>query len=202
MQTKIVSIAMACLFTLSISGCGSIKYPSYYTLSIAPELKPEITETHPPFTVAVQQFQTPEYLRQGRIVYSTAPGKIGFYEYHRWAIEPGATVTTAVVESLRSNRLFSSVALYAGSHSADYLFSGTLDKLQEVDYGGGVRVEAKLSAQLMNLRTGAIVWTGHASETSKVEGHDVNAVVAGMSRALQASIDQLLTGMERQVSGT
>jgi hypothetical protein len=65
-----------------------------------------------------------------------------------------------------------------------------------------VSLEAKLSAELMNLRTGLIVRSGDVAETSSVEGRDVNAVVAGMSRALQSSIDRLLTGMEQRVSRT
>ena len=202
MQTKMLSIATVCVFTLLISGCGRTRYPSYYTLSIAPTLTPDVSLTHPPITVAVQRFETPAYLRQGRIVYSKAPGDIGFYEYHRWAVDPGAAVTTAVVESLRSERLFSSAAPYDGQQSVDYLLSGRLEKLEEVDYGGGVKVEAKLSAELMNLRTGSIVWTGDAAESSRVEGHDVNSVVTEMSHALQSSIDRLLIGMEHQISGT
>lgn len=201
MQKRMLSMAMVCAFALLIPGC-STRYPSYYKLSIAPALKPEVASTHAPVTVAVQRFETPAYLRQGRIVYSKAPGDIGFYEYHRWAVDPGSAVTSAVVESLRSAPLFSAAAPYEGQQSADYLLSGRLEQLEEVDYGGGVRVEAKLSAELMNLRTGSIVWTGNVAETSKVEGHDVNSVVTEMSHALRASIDHLLTGMEHQVSGS
>jgi ABC-type uncharacterized transport system auxiliary subunit len=201
MQKKMLSIAMACTFTLLISGClGKTRYPNYYTLSIAPPLKSDVKSTHPPIAVAVRRFETPAYLRQGRLVYSKAPGEIGFYEYHRWAVDPGAAVTTAFVESLRSGKLFSSAAPYDGQASADYLLTGRLEKLDEVDYGGGVRVEAKLSAELTNLRTGAVVWTGGADETSRVESRDVNSVVAEMSRALQGSIDRLVTGMEQRVS--
>jgi ABC-type uncharacterized transport system auxiliary subunit len=196
----LLAVVWAC--TLLIPGCGRVKYPSYYTLSIAPALKPEVNGKHLAVTVAVQQFEMPEYLRQGRIVYSKAPGDIGFYEYHRWAVDPGASVTTAIVDSLRSHPLFATAAPYQGPHSADYLLSGRLEKLEEVDYGGGVSVEAKLSAELMNLRTGSIVWSGGASEISRVEGRDVSAVVAGMSRALQSTIDRLLTGMEHQVART
>ena len=188
--------------TVFIPGCGRIKYPSYHTLTMAPELKPEVKGTRPALAVAVENFQTPAYLRQGRIAYSKTPGEIGFYEYHRWAIDPGAAVTTAVIESLRAQGVFSSAAPYAGSHSADYLVSGRLEKLEEVDYGGGVSVQANLSAELMNLRTGSIVWSGDAAESSRVEGRDVNAVVAAMSHAMQKSINSLLTGMEHQVSGT
>ena len=202
MQKKMLSLATICTLTLLISGCGKVKYPSYYTLSIAPELKSDVSSTPRPVTVAVRQFETPVYLRQGRIVYSQTPGEIGFYEYHRWAVDPGAAVTTAMVDALRSGRLFSTVARYDGHDRSDFLMTGRLDKLDEIDYGGEVRVEAKLSAELINLRTGSIVWTGDAAQTSRVEGRDVNSVVAEMSHALQESMDQLLTGMEQQVSRT
>jgi ABC-type uncharacterized transport system auxiliary subunit len=202
MQNKSLSMATVCTLVLLVSGCGKMKYPSYYTLSIAPELKSNVTSTPRPATVAVRQFETPAYLRQGRIVYSKAPGEIGFYEYHRWAVDPGAAVTNAMVEALRSGKLFSTVARYDGHDQSDYLLTGQLEKLDEIDYGGEVQVEAKLSAELINLRTGSIVWTGDATQTSKVEKRDVNSVVAEMSQALQQSMDRLLTGMEQQVSGT
>jgi uncharacterized lipoprotein YmbA len=202
MQKKMLWLAAVCTLTLLISGCGKVKYPSYYTLSIAPELKPDVSSTARPVTVAVRQFETPAYLRQGRIVYSQAPGEIGFYEYHRWAVDPGAAVTTAMVEALRSGRLFSTVARYDGHDRSDFLMTGRLEKLDEIDYGGEVRVVAKLSAELTNLRTGSVVWTGDAAQTSRVERRDVNSVVAEMSHALQESMDQLLTGMEQQVSRT
>jgi uncharacterized lipoprotein YmbA len=202
MQKKMLALATVCTLTLLISGCGKVKYPSYYTLSIAPELKSDVSSTPRPITVAVRQFETPEYLRQGRIVYSQTPGEIGFYEYRRWAVDPGAAVTTAMVEALRSGRLFSTVAFYDGHDRSDFLMTGRLEKLDEIDYGGEVRVEAKLSAELTNLRTGSIVWTGDAAQTSRVERRDVNSVVAEMSHALQESMDQLLKGMEQQVSRT
>ena len=63
-------------------------------------------------------------------------------------------------------------------------------------------MEAKLSAELTNLRTGSIVWTGDATGTSRVDRRNVDSVVAEMNHALQGSIDQLLTGMEQQVSRT
>ena len=202
MQKKMLSLATVCTLALFISGCGRVKYPSYYTLSIAPELKPDVSPTTRAATVAVRQFETPAYLRQGRIVYSQTPGEIGFYEYRRWAVDPGAAVTTAVVESLRSGRLFSTVAPYDGHDRSDFLMTGRLEKLDEIDYGGEVRVEAKMSAELTNLHTGSIVWTGDAAQTVSVERRDVNALVAEMSHALQESMGQLLTSMDQQFSRT
>ena len=199
---KLVAPTACTLMLLLISGCmGKVRYPTYYTLSTAPAMKPDPGTPHWKAAVAVRRFETPMYLRQGRIVYREAPTQIGFYEYHRWAADPGATVTTAFIESLRSANAFSTIAPYDGRDRPDYLISGRLEKLDEVDYGSKVRVEAKMSAVLTNLRTGAIVWSGDAAETSNVDKRDVNSVVAEMSRAVQANIDRLVGNMEQQISG-
>ena len=201
MPAKNLPIATACFLTLLISGCmGKVRYPNYYTLSLAPALEPDANATPRPVTVAVRRFETPAYLRQGRVVYRETPDEVGFYEYHRWAADPGATVTTAVIEALRSSHAFSFVGPYEGQERPDYILTGRLERLDEIDYGRGVRVEAKLSAELTNLRTGAIVWSGDAAESSGVERRNVDSVVTQMSHVVQASIRQLLMGMEQQVS--
>jgi uncharacterized lipoprotein YmbA len=183
-----------------LSCAGKTRYPKYYTLTIAPAPKPLISDPPKPVTLAVRRFETPPYLRQGRIVYREAPGEVGFYEYHRWATDPSATVTSGVIDALRLSKLFSSVELYDGHSKPEYLLSGRLERLDEIDYGGGVRVEAKLSAQITNLRTGATVWSGGAAETLGVDTRTVSAVVSKMSDAVQVSIDSLVSGMEQQLS--
>lgn len=188
--------------SLLISGCtGGVRQPSYYTLVLAPQLQPRATTSPKPVTIAVRRFETPAYLRQGRIVYREHPEQVGFYEYHRWAVDPGAMVTNAVVDSLQSDNLFSYVGPNDKSHRAEYLLSGRLDRLDEVDYGDGVRVEATVSAQLINLRTGVIAWTGNTRHTSIVDHHDVYAVVRQMSNAVDSCLEQLVASIEETVDG-
>jgi len=199
-MTKTLASVSACVVALLMAGCGGkIVHPTYYALEIAPAPGPASSDTRMPVTVAVRQFETPAYLRQGRIVYRPAPEEIGFYEYHRWAADPAVTITAAVIDSLRSSRLFAFVTPYDGHDRQDYLMSGRLERLEEIDYGGNVRVEAKLSAELVNLRTGATVWTGDAAETSRVDTRKVNSVVLEMSHALQRSIDRLVANMDQQL---
>ena len=195
-------IATATSLALLISGCvGKVRYPDYHTLSIAPA-----PPTDPPVSgqpaLAVRRFETSAYLRQGRIVYRENPDQIGFYEYHRWASDPGLAVTTAVMDSLRAGHLFASVGPYASEQRPDYLLTGRLEQLDEIDYGGGVKVEARLSAELTDLRTGAIVWAGDASQASKVDQRNVNSVVAEMSAAVQTSVQRLTASMQERVSTT
>jgi ABC-type uncharacterized transport system auxiliary subunit len=141
----------------------------------------------------VREFKSPTYLRQGAIVYKTSPEQIGFYNYHRWAVDPREFVTNAVAENLRASGHFAQVKLYDGRSDVNYVLSGRLEKLEEIDYDGGVKVEVQISAQMTSLSTGATVWTNDVSEVGSVSQHDVPAVVAAMNRTLGRAIEKLLT---------
>jgi hypothetical protein len=87
------------------------------------------------------------------------------------------------------------VKIYDGRSDVDFILSGRLEKLEEVDYDGGVRVEVALSAQLTELRSAKTVWTNAASEIAKVNERTVRAVVADMSHAMDRAIQKLLASL-------
>jgi uncharacterized lipoprotein YmbA len=199
MTAKPLLTATASVAALLLAACGAVRYPTYYTLNVAPELKPAAADGRRSVAVAVRRFDTPDYIRQGRIVYRETPEQVGFYDYHRWAADPGATVTTAMIDALRSARLFSAVVPDDGQERQDWVLRGRLARLDEVDYGGGVRVETRLVAELVNRQTGEMLWTGEASETSNIETRTVDSVVGAMSHAVATSIDRLIASMDQQV---
>jgi len=84
------------------------------------------------------------------------------------------------------------VRAYDGRSDADFVLSGGLEKLEEVDYEGGVRVEVALSAQIADTRADKTVWTNSASESVSVDKRNVPAVVAEMSQAMDHAIQKLL----------
>lgn len=185
------------VFTLAVStlliGCvGKMKYPSYYTLNVPPAPDPPAAENIRT-SVAVREFRSPVYLRQGPIVYRPTPEQIGFYEYHRWAVDPRVLVTNTVVDRLRASGNYAQVKPYDGHSDTDYVLSGHLEKLEEIDYDGGVKVEVAISAQMTRLATGETVWSNDASEVGTVAQRNVPAVVAAMNRTVERTIDKLLT---------
>jgi uncharacterized lipoprotein YmbA len=190
--------ATACSAALLLAGCGEIRYPKYYALNIVAPSRPAADDVQRSVTVAVRRFDTPDYIRQGRIVYRETPEEIGFYDYHRWAADPGTTITTAMIDALRSSRLFSLVVPDDGRQQQECVLSGRVERLEEIDYGGGARVEARILAELVNRRTGETLWTGDASDTSKIETRTVGSVVNAMSHAVATSIERLVASMERQ----
>ena len=201
MTIKPFAFACVSLAVLLMPGCGKVRHPDYYTLALAPTLSTESNGGRSLGTLQVRDFETPAYLRQGRIVYRKSPTEVGFYEYHRWLTNPGATVTTAIIGTLRSSGLFAQVESEASHIKPDFILRGQLERLDEIDYAGGVRVEVKLSAQLVNLRTSAPVWSGNEAETARVEKSTVNSVVIEMSDAVQKCIDRLLADMQQRLGG-
>jgi uncharacterized lipoprotein YmbA len=199
MTLKTFLTATACIAALLMAGCAAVQYPTYYALNVAPAPKPAADDGRRSVAVAVRRFETADYIRQGRIVYRQTPHEIGFYDYHRWATDPGATITTAMIDALRSAHLFSAVVPYDGQEKQECVLSGRLARLDEVDYGGGVRVETRLVAELVNPRTGDILWTGEASDTSDIETRTVASVVGAMSHAVETSIARLIASMDQQV---
>ena len=194
MHTMAILLALIALIALiTLAGCGgAVKYPNYYTLHVPPPPDPPAQEGVRA-CLAVREFRSPTYLRQGAIVYKTSPEQIGFYNYHRWAVDPREFVTNAVAEHLRASGNFTQVKLYDGRSDIDYVLSGRLEKLEEIDYDGGVKVEVAISAQMTSLATGATVWTNDVSEVGTVGQRDVPAVVSEMNRTMGQAIERLLT---------
>jgi len=186
--------ALALLLVITaLTGCGGkLRYPAYYTLNLPAPPDPPAPENLQT-SIAVREFRSPIYLRQGPIVYRRTPEEVGFYEYHRWAADPRMLLTSAVIDHLRAGGRFSMVSPYEGRPNSDYIFSGQLQTLEEVDSGDAVKVEVAMSAQITKVATGATVWSNAVSETGTVSQRNVPGVVSQMNRSMELAINKLLS---------
>jgi cholesterol transport system auxiliary component len=200
MKRTLTTIVFSLTALVILTSCaGRVRYPNYYTLNLpAPPDPPPAENVHA--AVAIREFRAPAYLKQGAIVYKPSPEQISFYAYHRWAINPSEFVTNSVIERLRASGDFARVKPYDGRPDTEYVLSGRLEKLEEIDYEGGVKVEVAISAQMTNLATGATVWNNAVSEVGDVNGRDVPAVVSEMNRTMERAIEKLLSPMPSDVA--
>src|SRR5260370_23911514 len=158
MNPNLIASSFVLTALIILSGCGgAVKYPNYYTLHVPPPPDPP-AQGNLHATLAVREFRSPAYLRQGAIVYKTSPEQIGFYNYHRWATDPRDFVTNAVADRLPASGTFTQVTPCDGRSDIDYVLSGRLEKLERIDYDGGVKVEVAISAQMVRLSTSAPAW--------------------------------------------
>jgi ABC-type uncharacterized transport system auxiliary subunit len=200
MKKTLTTIVFSLAALAMLTGCaGRVKYPNYYTLNLpAPPDPPAAATAHA--SLAIREFRAPAYLRQTAIVYRTSPEQIGFYAYNRWAMDPRDFVTNAIIERLRASGAFSHVQSYDGSRDVDYVLSGRLEKLEELDYQGGIKVQVAMSAEITSLATGKPVWSNEVSETGDVDKRDVPAVVSEMNRTMERAIAKLVTPVSAQIA--
>jgi cholesterol transport system auxiliary component len=180
-----------------LAGCAKVRFPDYYVLNLPnPVFAPRVSGLISG-SVAVREFRAPQYLRQGAIVYRPDSEQITFYNYHRWAVDPRQSVTAAIVLGLK--QVFESAELYDGRTSAEFLLTGSLDHLEEVDNEHSVSVEVGISAKLQNVKTGNVLWSDTSVKTSEVNQRSLPAVVAEMSHDLSEAATQLVSSMRNRV---
>ena len=186
---------------VSLSGCaGKIRYPSYYVLNVPAPASTDNRSKPVLGSVAVREFSAPEFLREGPIAYRQSPEQLDFYNYHRWAVDPRRAVTAAMVREMQTRGLFQSVDMFDGRGTPECLVTGTLDHLEEVDHGSDVSIEVRVSARLINLRTGEVLWQDTSTGTAKLDERSVPGIVAEMSRDLGNAVEHLVSSMQDRVA--
>ena len=186
---------------VGLTGCaGKIRYPNYYVLNL-PAPVPVADQRKPlPGSVAVREFRAPAFLRAGPIAFRESAEQLDFYNYHRWVVDPRSTVTNAIIQNIQARRFFQSAQLFDGRGSSDYLLTGTLDHLEEVDKGREVFVEVCVSAQLTNMRTGDVLWRDTSSETTKLDDRAVPGLVTAMSQTAESVVAHLVSSMQERLA--
>ena len=186
---------------IGLAGCtGKIRYPNYYVLNLPAPVSAANSPSPVLGSVAVREFAAPRFLREGPIAYRESPEQLDFYDYHRWAEDPRRMVTLAMVRELQARGLFRSVDMFDGRGSPDCLMTGAIDHLEEVDQGPQVSIEVALSARLINLSTGEVLWQGTSSKSVKLEQRSVPGIVAEMSREVSNAVKGLVSSMQNRVS--
>jgi ABC-type uncharacterized transport system auxiliary subunit len=193
-----VRTASAFICIVVISACGSARYPAYYTLHFEPST-PVAAPARGIGSLTIKELGCPDYLCEGRIVYRPTPIEVNFYQYHRWAVTPRDMVTDYLAQRVRERSLFTSVSGGASRATTDFVLTGTLDRLEEVDEARQVIALSTVSAQLVDTRTQRVLWSRVATERVAVEQRDVAGVVNGLAAAVRAAVDRLVTDMEREL---
>jgi uncharacterized lipoprotein YmbA len=193
------NMAVALMGALVLAGCGKVRYPATYLLNLPPQVAHTAPSVGALGPVAIREFRCPEYLCEGRIVYRSGPEEVGFYEYHRWAMNPRQAITQYLEDSLRAQPLFESVAVHERGSEPAFVLSGNIERLEEVDQGRDVRAVCTISAQLLDARTRSVVWSRTASETVAVEQRNIVGIVSSLSAAARTAADRLLASMAEEL---
>jgi ABC-type uncharacterized transport system auxiliary subunit len=191
----ILAIAAA----VALAACGSVRYPAHYVLDIAPAAPAPAPSPGALGPLVVRELGCPSYLCEGRVVFRAEPHRVGFYDYHRWAVDPRAALTRLLADRIRASSLFESVTVAGSPARAAYLLRGAIERLEEVDEKTSVHAICTISAEVVDVKTGTVSWTGTVSETVPVPQRDVAGVVAGLGVASRTVADRLVASIASEL---
>src|SRR6516162_862248 len=147
----------------------------------------------------IGRIATPETLQDGRIRYRSGTNEVGAYEYHRWTERPAAMVQDLLLRMLRASGKYRQVQEASTAAVGDYLVRGKLYELEEIDNPGiGTRVSLRL--ELLDRKTGVVVWNRLYDRDEPVEGKTIHEVVLSLERNLQQVITEASTGINAFLS--
>jgi ABC-type uncharacterized transport system auxiliary subunit len=196
---KLVPILMALLAVLE-AGCAGVRYPRTYVLDLdAPAAAAAPARPARAGTVAVRDFAYADYLGDGRIVYRPTRTEVAYYEYHRWAMSLRRMITDSFAGRLRGMAAFTRVDALRSANT-DYVLTGAIERLEEVDDGREVQAVVELSAQLVDTRTQKTVWQHAEAASEPVRKRDVPGVVSSLSAATTRAIEALIASLENDVA--
>jgi len=199
MRLRALCLAGVTVVSMFICGCGAVRYPNYYELSTPTPIARGAGSPHLMPSVAVRQFDAPPFLQIGPIAYRESAERLGFYPYDRWAVDPRRSATGTMISDLQAAGLFRSVGLFDGRTAPEWVVTGSIEHLEEVDQGKRVSTDVRITADLTDFRTGEILWHGAASSDAVVEQRSVSGVVSQLSLGLGSAVQELASSIEDQV---
>jgi ABC-type uncharacterized transport system auxiliary subunit len=203
MITKVGQVCaslLAITAAAALAGCGSVRYPANYVLEVAPPPPAAAPPRRALGPLVVPELRCPAYLCEGRLVYREEPYRVGFYDYHRWAVSPRTALTRVLADRIRAASLFESVTVAGSPSSAAYLLRGGIERLEEVDETAAVHAICTISAELLDVKTGAVIWTGTFSESAPVQRRDVPGVVVGLAVSARTVADRLVASIAGELT--
>jgi ABC-type uncharacterized transport system auxiliary subunit len=133
------------------------------------------------------------------VVYREEPHRVGFYDYHRWALNPRTALTRVLADRIRAASLFENVTVAGSPARAAYLLRGEIERLEEVDEQASVHAICTISVEIIDVSSGTATWRSTASETVPVHQQDVAAVVVALGVASRTVADRLIASMTSEL---
>jgi ABC-type uncharacterized transport system auxiliary subunit len=169
----------------------------YYTIN-----PPAVTVSAPKPdgpVLMIGRITTPVALQDGRIRYRAGSNEVGAYEYRRWTGRPSVMVQDLLLQTLRASGKCRQVLEASSTAEGDYLVRGSLREFAEVD-DPGIQTRVSLRMELVDRKTGAVIWERDYNRDVPVDGKTMNAVVLSMEHNLKQVIGEAASAIEAAAS--
>jgi ABC-type uncharacterized transport system auxiliary subunit len=175
----------------------SVPKTHYYVLEFPHT--PPTASARVPRQIAVQPFRSNRVFSEERIAYREGENQVNFYEYHRWANQPGEMVTNYFIHRLQDSGLYAGVSSSKQGPPPDFILQGQILHFEEIDRGKEVSASVALELELMNGKTRALAWRGEADCAKPLASRDMAGVTQGIHACLDETATKLLGALFTEI---
>jgi ABC-type uncharacterized transport system auxiliary subunit len=198
LTAQTIAAAFIAIVGLFSAACATGRPIHYY--SINPPPAPAADAKPNGLILVVGHIATPETLEDGRINYRAGNNEVGAYALQRWVEPPGVMVRDLLIRDLRGAGAYRLVQEASSGVAGDYLLRGKLEDFSELDTPG-IRTRVSLQLELIDRKSGLVVWNRHFDHDEPVEGKTMKEVVASLDHSLQQVISEAVSGIGTYLSG-
>jgi ABC-type uncharacterized transport system auxiliary subunit len=185
------------LLALILSGCGHPKPVRYYTLQSA--TAPAVSTNGQAVSLVVGTIGGAEIFRASPIAYRIGVNEIGTYQYSQWDEPPVTLVQRSLIRVLRASGNFQSVTSLGSAADGPFLVRGRLYDFEEVD-GGSITGLVSMEFELVDRKSGKVVWTHFYSQSEPVQGKEMSAIVTALDVNLDRGLKETAAGLNQYFS--
>ncbi len=191
------AFAVAAAFLLSGCFFGRSPETKYYTLDYSPAIPAERLERGPyPFTVRLREPTIAEAYRRSQIVYRKSAYQMQFYSFHLWAVDPERMVGDLLFKHLRAARLFENVTRIAQTVPPDFQITCDVRAIEEFDSPDMWYAHLAVEYQLLDERTGDVLWKQLYDLRKAVPQQEPVYVVRELAALISVAHDRLVEELE------
>jgi ABC-type uncharacterized transport system auxiliary subunit len=183
------------LLALILSGCGHPKAIRYYTVQSA--TAPAVLSTNAQsVSLLVGSINGPEIFRGSPIAYRIGANEIGTYQFSQWVEPPVMMVQSSLIRVLRASGNYQSVMSLGSAVDGQFLVRGRLYDFEEVD-GGSIAGLVSMEFELVDRKTGKVVWSHFYSQSEPVQGKEISAIVTALDVNLDRGLKETAAGLNQ-----
>jgi cholesterol transport system auxiliary component len=177
-----------------LTNCGSARPVKYFSIQGTPPAASQPASPAYPFTIVVGHIAAPLLFRDDRMVYSNGAVELGSDSYNRWAEQPTDMIESMLVQNLRASGQFRAVQRMSSSGKGEYLLRGHLTAFNEVD-SPGITARFTIDFELLQTKTGTVVWTFPYTHDEPVGEKTVTAIVLALQTNVHSALQQATSSL-------
>jgi ABC-type uncharacterized transport system auxiliary subunit len=182
---------------LFLASCVGGRPIHYYTINHPPAAAPASRTEGT--VLLIGRISAPEALQDTRIRYRSGNNEVGAYEYHRWTERPTLMVQDLLQQTLRASGKYRQVQEASSSATGDYLIRGRLSEFAEID-NPGIQSRISLRLELLDRKTGAVLWEHDYHRDQPVDGKTMKEVVLSLETNLTHVVADAASAIEAFLS--